>query len=131
MYHPVEVRSAGAKGRGVFAVRDIEVGDLIERAPVIPMPSDAIDPINKTALSYYVFMWGEADWPGGEGYAVALGYISLYNHSYTPNARYTRDYDKTELVITALKPIKAGEEIVVNYNGVPDCMDALWFEVKS
>lgn len=131
MCHPVAVRKAGEKGRGVFAVRDIEVGELIERAPVVPMGTDTIDPINKTPLSHYVFEWGGEVEGEGTGLAMALGYVSLYNHSYTPNSRYTRDYDSTELVVTALKPIKAGDEITFNYNGVPDCKDALWFEVKS
>lgn len=125
----VEVRSAGAKGRGVFALQDIAVGELIERAPVIPVSEAEIDP--NTTLAHYVFEWGGEVAGEGTGLAVALGYASLYNHSYTPNSRYDRDYGTTELVVMAIRPIKAGEEITFNYNGVPDRMDPLWFEVKS
>ena len=126
----VEVKAAGSKGRGVFALRDIAVGEEVERAPVVPLKRNTLDAINQTPLAYYVFLWGESDWEDGEGLAVALGYVSLYNHSYTPNSRYHRDYATNEIYVLALKPIKAGDEVTFNYNGTPDCMDALWFEVQ-
>lgn len=126
----VEVRAAGPKGRGVFAIRDIEEGEEIERAPVVPLKRETIPAINLTPLACYVFEWGESDWADGEGVAVALGYVSLYNHSYAPNSRYHQDYATNEIYVRALKPIKAGDEVTFNYNGTPDCMDALWFEVQ-
>jgi SET domain-containing protein len=62
--------------------------------------------------------------------AVALGYGSLYNHSYQPNARYDDESGKTK-VFSALRDIAPGEEIVVNYNGVPEDKTPVWFKVME
>ena len=60
--------------------------------------------------------------------AVALGYGSLYNHSYTPNAHYV-DVDQCRKRFVALRDIEAGEEITINYNAVPDDRSDVGFEV--
>ena len=60
--------------------------------------------------------------------ALALGYGSLYNHSYRPNARYVDLGDRTKL-FTAIWDIAAGEEITVNYNGEPGDETPVGFEV--
>lgn len=67
----------------------------------------------------YVFGWGEGST------ALALGYGSLYNHSYAPNAETLETPD--ELVITALRDIAAGDEIFINYMGT--AQDGVWFDV--
>lgn len=67
----------------------------------------------------YVFGWGE------DSTALALGYGSLYNHSYRPNAETLETAD--ELVITALRDIQPGEEIFINYMGT--AQDGVWFDV--
>jgi SET domain-containing protein len=59
---------------------------------------------------------------------LALGYGSLYNHSYHPNARYDDAAGPTK-VFTALRDIAAGEEITVNYNGEPDDGSSVGFRV--
>jgi SET domain-containing protein len=56
---------------------------------------------------------------------------SLYNHSYTPNAVYAKQYDQLIITYTALRDIAAGEEILINYNGRPDDLDPLWFAVSN
>jgi hypothetical protein len=111
----VEVRRVKGKGRGVFARRLIRRGEVIERTPVLMLPAGA-------ALGDYCFEWGEGTW------ALALGYGSLYNHSYSPNARYD-DLNSRTKVFTALRDIDAGEEITVNYNGDPEDRSPVWFEV--
>jgi len=45
--------------------------------------------------------------------ALALGYRSLYNHSFRPNARYD-DVGPLTKDFTALRDIQPGEEITVN-----------------
>ena len=60
--------------------------------------------------------------------ALALGYGSLYNHSYKPNARYD-DVGPQTKEFTALRDIQPGEEITVNYNAEPKSRSAVWFEV--
>jgi uncharacterized protein len=75
-----------------------------------------------TRLSNYCFAWGR------DQVALALGYGSIYNHSYSPNARYD-DVGPQTKVFTALRDIEPGEEITVNYNGKPRSRTAVWFDV--
>jgi SET domain-containing protein len=70
----------------------------------------------------YVFIWGK------KTVAIALGYGSLYNHSYSPNARYYDGPGRTK-VFMALRTIRAGEEILVNYNGDPKSREKVEFDV--
>ena len=67
----------------------------------------------------YVFGWGS------DSTALALGYGSLYNHSYAPNSETLETPD--ELVITALRAISEGEEIFINYMGT--AQDGVWFDL--
>ena len=109
-------------GRGIFATRDIEKGELIHVAPVIISPKNEYKYLKKTILMDYVFWWGEEC-------ALALGYGSLFNHSYTPNALYKLRKKKKTIDFFAYTDIKAGEEIKINYNGDPDDDSEIWFEV--
>lgn len=59
--------------------------------------------------------------------AVVLGYGMLFNHSYEPNATYEINFDKHTFDYYAYKDIKAGEEILINYNGEVDDYEPLWF----
>src|SRR5262245_37487262 len=79
----IVVRRSGKKGRGVFARKLIRKGTIIERAPVILLPiGEVFSDAPRTMLANYVFVWGS------DSVAVVLGYGSLYNHSYQPNASY-------------------------------------------
>lgn len=117
----VEVRrldNRGRGGRGVFAVRDIPAGVVIERAPVILIPraqvfGDSLDARRAGRLSWYVF-----DWEGitkRHYVALALGYGSIYNHSPSPNARCEPEPPDV-LGFHATRDIASGEEITINYN---------------
>lgn len=112
-------------GRGIFATRTIQKGVLIHEAPVIVCPNDEYRKLQKTVLRNYYFNWGE----NYDHVAIALGYGSLFNHSYTPNAVFENNLKKETVDFFALKKIKAGEEILVNYNGDPNDKEALWFDV--
>ena len=111
-------------GRGVFAANDIAEGDIIEICPVLIFPKAQLPAIRQTMLDDYYFDWGE----DGEFFAVCLGYGSLYNHEYHPNAEYGMDFGAETIDIYAIKDIKAGDEITINYNGEPGNMDKVWFE---
>ncbi len=117
----IEVKQVRGKGRGVFARRPIEEGEVIETCPVLVLPAGSIEDFSE-GLGTYVFEWGRGK------LALALGYGSLYNHSYQPNARYADLPDRTKL-FTAIRNIAAGEEITVNYNGKPDDKTPVGFEV--
>jgi len=119
----IEVKLVKGKGRGVFARKPIREGDVIERVPVIVIPVEDIkNSEGWVGLAGYCFYWAEGK------VALALGYGSLYNHSYKPNARYD-DVGRMTKVFSAVRDIAAGEEITVNYNGDPEDGDPMGFDV--
>ncbi len=120
----VYVKRITGKGRGVFARRPIAKGEVIERVPVIIVPNDHFaGGLKNPTLSRYCFIRTDTT------VAVALGYGSLYNHSYRPNARYD-DGPMQTMYFTALRAIAPDEEITVNYNGVPTDRSPMHFEVR-
>jgi uncharacterized protein len=114
------VDQSPGRGRGVFARHTIPAGVLFEQAPVIVVPTGQWERADKTILFEYFFAWGDHS-------AIALGYGSLYNHSYHPNARYVKRLDEQLIDFYALRTIEAGEEILINYNGDPADDSPLWF----
>ena len=110
----ITVRHIPGKGRGVVAERRIHAGETIERPPVLVIPREEVGRIRETRLAHYYFEWGE----DCNEAAIALGYGSLYNHSYTPNARYEFRESEERLEFLALREIEAGEEITINYNNL-------------
>jgi len=111
----------GEFNRGVFATVDIPKGQLIHQAPVVPYPNEDHEHVEKTILEDYVFEYG------ANHTAILLGYGSLINHSYEPNATYDINFENHTFDFYAYTDIKAGEEILINYNGEEDNMDPLWF----
>jgi SET domain-containing protein len=123
----LEIRDTSAKGRGVFARIPFASGELIEAVPIILIPAEQCNFIEPTVLALYIFNFG----PQGEHAAIALGYGSLYNHSYTPNAQYIKVWEQQIIRFVALRDIKEGEEITVNYNGSPEDQARIWFDVQE
>jgi SET domain-containing protein len=118
----VEVRrvtNRGKGGRAVFARRDVRQGEVFERVPVLLVPKEQVfgdgDIARRAgvAISWYVFAWIH---PEREYVALSLGYGSIYNHSETPNAKYQMHLPDV-MEYFALRAIKAGEEITINYRG--------------
>lgn len=107
------------KGRGVFALRDIKKGEVVEIAPVVPVSKNSVVQ-NGDAPDGYLL-----DWDGNyedEEYCMPLGYIMMYNHSSTPNLHLDQDFDKYTMTATTLRDVKKGEELCWDYN----C--ELWFD---
>ncbi|OIJ12862.1 SET domain-containing protein-lysine N-methyltransferase [Anaerobacillus arseniciselenatis] len=111
----------GEFNRGVFATRDIKKGELIHEAPVIPYPNIEQILIDETTLADYVYEYGK------NHSAVVLGYGMLFNHSYEPNATYDIHFENHTFKYYAYTDIKAGQEILINYNGEVDNKEPLWF----
>jgi SET domain-containing protein len=109
----IRVGSAGKLGRGVFATKQFYEGDLIEHAPIIVLGDDIETTLieNYSVLGNYTY-----DYDGGRS-CIALGFASLYNHSTRPNAFY--EVLKECIQIVALRDIRPGTQIRVNYNGDP------------
>ncbi|MBK9270192.1 MAG: SET domain-containing protein-lysine N-methyltransferase [Saprospiraceae bacterium] len=114
-------------GRGVFTAAKINSGDLIEVCPVIVIPENEVDVIHQTELHDYYFVWGKFD----QEAAIALGFGSIYNHSYQPNAEFVYDEENGNIDFYAIEDILPGIEITVNYHGDPNCTDELWFDTTG
>lgn len=119
---PLEIRTVPGKGRGIFAARDLVEGEILEEAPVLLFSSNDAERLEATALGDHYFHWeGDEDAEGWRG-ALALGLVSLANHSANANAGVWQDYAKERLVLEALRPIAQGEEILIDYE------IELWFD---
>ena len=116
------VRTVPGKGRGVFARRPIKKGDLIERAPVLLVPHRSlVGGIYSPVLCRFLYLWNKNQ------VAISLGYGSLYNHSFEPNAHY--EHGRMAIRYLALRDIVPGEEITINYNGDPEDSSRVGFTV--
>lgn len=113
MKYFVEIGKTKDKGRGVFATKKFIAGEIIEECPVIFINENEEKYIQKTILGKYIYAWHDDKNDG----AIILGYGSIYNHSYSPNAEYVRDYKNNLLIYKAIENISVGDEITVNYNG--------------
>ena len=123
----ISVKDSPGKGRGVFAQRKFKKGEVIETCPVIVLPAEEIDALELTQLYNYYFAWGFES----KDAAIALGYGSIYNHSYTPNAKYYKDFENSLLNYVCIRNIHKDEEITINYNCDPEDKTPVWFDLAD
>ncbi len=117
------VKKVKGKGRGVFARCFIPRGTIIERVPMVLMPiTNIVDGFHHPDLARFFYLWKP------DTVAIALGYGSLYNHSYHPNAVYEHEPGAV-MVYRSLRNIRQGEEICINYNGDPKDRSDVGFPV--
>ena len=112
MLPQLAVVAVPGRGRGVIALHPIARGERIERAPVIELTPHERAALGTTRLARYYFEWG----PDSSHAAIVLGYGSLYNHSFEPNAEYGFHEQELAIDYIALRDIASGEEITINYN---------------
>jgi SET domain-containing protein len=118
----IYVNDAPGKGRGVFAKVDIPKGQAIETVPVLFMHANEFTETKKSNVrEHYVYYWKE------DLVAIALGYGSLYNHSFEPEADY--HFDEHSITYIALRDIAPGEEIHINYENDPEDQSPLGFDM--
>lgn len=120
------IAPAENRGRGVFTSEDIEEGVMVEVSPVVVMSLEERKLLDQTLLHDYIFEWGE----NKDQCCMAMGYVPVYNHAYESNCEYGMDYDQQLISITTVRTVKAGEELLVNYNGDWNDATPLWFDVK-
>ncbi len=113
-------------GRGVFTSSSINAGTIVEISPVLVMTDDDRKLLDKTLLHDYIFEWGSSI----KQCCMALGYVPLYNHSYQSNCEYEMDFENEMISIKAVRFIKAGEELFINYNGDWNDGKKVWFDAK-
>ena len=117
------IASSGNKGRGVFTTEAIAKGKVIEISPVVVLSTKDRKHVEKTKLFNYIFEWGKSH----KKAAVALGYISIYNHSYNSNCTYEMDFEEETITIRTVRAIAKGEELSINYNADPNDTTDVWF----
>lgn len=108
-----------SKYRGVYTTSQIKSGDIIEICDVLLLPDSEVD--NNAKIAYYCFVWND------KYCALPLQNGALYNHSYNPNAQYSRNFKFNKITFTAIKDIKVNKEITINYNGDPNSKDPVEF----
>ena len=122
----IYVAKTKGMGRGVFTNMALTKNTVIEIAPVIIMTGEDRQLLDKTLLHDYIFEWGE----NHDQCCMALGYVPLYNHSYTSNCEYEMDFKKGVINIKTVRDIEAGEELFINYNGDWNKETPVWFDAR-
>lgn len=120
------IAPSGKSGRGVFTSKNIPANMVIEISPVLVLTAKERKEVEKTKLFNYIFEWGRSR----KQAAIALGYVSMYNHSYDSNCDYEMDFDENLMTIKTVKPVKKGEELFINYNAQPNDSTPVWFDKK-
>ena len=118
------VAPSSLHGRGVFTTTSLAENYVIEISPVIVMSAADRLHLDQTLLHDYIFEWGDDLLSA----CVALGYLSIYNHSYAANCVYEMDFDNATISITTVKPVAAGDELFINYNADGQADKPVWFE---
>lgn len=103
-----EVRRSGIHGKGVFATSDYGVGDKIGEWPVL-----AVDDAATAALQAYVF-----ETPDGN--VLCMGAGAFINNSDQPNSKILYSREADTLFAVAVRRIKAGTELTIDYE--TDCV---------
>ena len=122
----VQVRMTENMGKGCFALEDIEKNTVVESAPIILVHKDTFGSLNDInggthKLSEYPFGWGRDGMV-----AFALGYGGIYNHKVNANLSWRPNYENEALQYTAVRDIKAGEEMFIRYLPLYR-LSGLWF----
>jgi hypothetical protein len=121
------IKKTKTMGRGVFTRFDLPAKSVVEMAPVIVMSKKERAILDKTLLHDYIFEWGKSS----SQCCMALGWIPLYNHSYTANCDYEMHFTKKLIYIITVREIKAGEELFINYNGKWNNKKPVWFDKEE
>ena len=119
----LSVRRTARMGWGVYTTEAIPKGTLVEESPVVVMDAAARALIDRTPLHDYLFEWGE----DRSLCCMAMGYVPVYNHASPSNCEYEMDFEKGVIAVTAMRDIRAGEQLFVNYNGDWDDPRPVWF----
>ena len=120
------IMETAGRGRGVFTTEAIPEGTTIEIAPVIVLNQTHRALVDTTLLHDYIFEWGIDE----KEAAVALGYVSIYNHQVDANCTYEMDFENKTIQIQTKRDVAVDEELCINYNGDGVTDKPVWFETK-
>lgn len=113
-YH---VKMTADMGRGMFANTDLREHQAVTRCEVLVLSQDDTAAVNRTELKHYTFAYDlqETSRPRD---CLVLGDGEIFNHSDNANVGYRLEDigDRKVMLFYALRPIKAGEQLFINYN---------------
>ncbi|KAI8377807.1 uncharacterized protein BYT42DRAFT_546437 [Radiomyces spectabilis] len=113
--YPDELKSDPVRGRGVFATKPIPRNALVDISPILLFPHDEYRAHGQfTVADHYTYRWKN-------GYALALGLGSMFNHANDPNVGFVRDFDNSLIRYITLRDIAPDEELCISYGA------NLWF----
>jgi uncharacterized protein len=121
------IKEIKGKGRGVFCKQLIRKDEVFELCPVLVLPAKDYEPVKQSKLVDYFFNFNKTE----NTLALVLGFGSLYNHAIYSNANYLLDRDTKTMSYFALKDIRPGTEICINYAGGPGQEFQEWFESRG
>ncbi len=113
MFHSnkIEIRKSSLQGYGVFCTKNIKEGELLEECHYLEVSDD-----EKLARYYY-------NWPRGEKfkkYTIPLGFGCIYNGTSSSgkeaNVDWKTDVDNDIFIFIAIKDIKKGSELLLDYD---------------
>jgi len=100
--HKLVVKKSPTHGYGVFTLKSLKKGELIEECYIIVSRGG-----DKGLEDYYFDVKGK--------YALFTGFGCIYNHSDEPNADYIINAKKRLVTIKADRKIRKGEELFISY----------------
>lgn len=121
------IKNKKGKGRGVFCNRSFLKDEIIEECPLLIIPADDYDRLAATKLVDYFFSFNKEE----NTLALALGFGSMYNHAYLPNACYSIDTETKTITFYALDAIGRNEEVCINYSGKAGQDFKEWFAARN
>jgi uncharacterized protein len=114
-YHnpKTEVRKSGIHGVGVFAKEAIKENEVLEENHFIILKGNWHK--LPRLLQEYIYGWTKYLTDSKSKAALVFGNGALYNSSSNPNAEWQTSVGKNRFIFYAIKNIKVGEEIMVDY----------------
>ena len=126
IFEGLYIGDSNGKGRGVFTKQTIPANTIVEMSPVVVMTAEERILLDQTLLHDYIFEWGK----DSKQCCMALGYVPVYNHSYSSNCEYEMDFENAIIKIKSVRSINAGEELFINYNGDWNNEKPVWFDKR-
>ena len=102
------VKNSSIHGRGVFSARAFEPGDILEEGSLLVIYQDGNE-LPSTLADSYSFEFE------GEQRCIALGSVSLCNHSETANVEMFIEHRALTYQLVCLRQIAKGAEVLLDY----------------
>jgi len=109
----IEIKHTTEMGYGVYATRDFEKGELIERCYCIKICD--LEKDIPADLKNYAFQYPPGQYERAQYYVLPSGYGFVYNHSDDNNAKWVLSKYPMFFDYIAIKNINKGEQIFTNY----------------